>query len=104
MNRKQQIAEAANQYAPYDVRSVDSPARGFYDGAKWADSNPAWHNADEELPEKSCMCVCHDGERMFFAEWVNDTAQGGLSGWNVGGLTNKPIAWLPIPKVNLKSE
>lgn len=95
---EQIIEESKKRYALQTERNA------FLDGVQYCEDNPAWRMCKDDLPDKPCMCVCHDGERMFFAEWVNDTAQGGLSGWNVGGLTNKPIAWLPIPKVNLKSE
>ena len=75
----------------------------FTKGAEWADANPAWRMCKDELPDKPCMCVCHDGERMFFAEWVDETPQG-LSGWSINGVTKEPIAWLPIPQFNPKAE
>lgn len=63
--------------------------------------NPTWRLCKDELPDKPCECICHDGERMFFAKWFDYTPQG-LSGWQVQGLTLHPIAWIPIPKFNLK--
>lgn len=75
----------------------------YLQGAKDAEGNPVWRMCEDELPDKPCECVCHDGERMFFAEWVDDTPQG-LRGWNINVLTAQPIAWLPLPKFNPKAE
>ena len=53
--REQQIKEAARQRADqYDHPSKWSDTYyGFIDGAKWADSHPAWVNVKERLPEKN---------------------------------------------------
>lgn len=78
-------------------------AQAYMQGAKDAEDNPAWRMCEDELPDKPCECVCHDGGRMFFAEWVDDTPQG-LRGWSINGLAAQPIAWLPLPKFNPKAE
>lgn len=91
------IAESKKRYVLQTERDA------FLDGVQYCEDNPAWRKCEDELPDKPCECVCHDGERMFLAEWVDDTPQG-LSGWSINGLTAQPIAWLPVPKFNPKSE
>ncbi len=85
------------------IMAVCDFTQAYLQGAKDAEDNPAWRMCKDELPDKPCECVCHDGERMFFAEWVDDTPQG-LSGWNINGLMTQPIAWLPLRKFNTKTE
>lgn len=105
MNREKRAKEYANKVGElYEYDGREEVAYGAYlRGARDAEENPIWRMCKDDLPDKPCMCVCHDGERMFFAEWVDDTAQDGLSGWNIGGLTNKPIAWLLLPELTPKS-
>lgn len=112
MNREDLIAKHARAYALAELEKIGSNQTiwftaplfdsedlqtAYLQGAKDAEDNPAWRMCEEELPDKPCNCVCHDGERMFFAEWVDDTPQG-LKGWSINGLTAQPIAWLPLPK------
>ena len=92
------IAESKRRYALQTERDA------FLDGVQYCEENPAWRMCKDELPDKPCECVCHDGECMFFAEWVDDTKQGGLSGWSINGVTAQPIAWLPLPVFNPKQE
>ena len=98
-----EYANKVGKLFEYDGR--EEVAYGAYlRGALDTEGNPAWRICEDELPEKPCMCICYDGECMFFAEWVDDTKQGGLSGWSINGVTAQPIAWLPLPKFNLKQE
>lgn len=56
-----------------------------------------WISVDDALPDKqSCECICHDGERVFFARWLDETPHG-LSGWDIAGMAKPPIAWMHIP-------
>lgn len=88
---------ASKQLNETFVNDSQSFKIGFYFGADWAYNHPAWRMCEVELPGKPCQCVCHDGERMFLAEWVDD-APLGLRGWSINGLTAQPIAWLQLPK------
>jgi len=97
---EEKIDKAADVFAEQEaeIGTIDRDAlyKGFYHGAKWALSHQ-WISVDEALPDKkSCECICYDGERVFFAKWIDDTPQG-LSGWDIAGLTKPPIAWMPIP-------
>lgn len=74
---------------------------GYIQGATEA-LQSQWRSVEEELPVESCMCLCFDGERIFIAEWVDLTKQGGLSGWSIYELTKQPKMWLPIPKYGAK--
>ena len=47
MTRTKQIWDADNHY-----RELGSRFNTFENGAKWADANPAWIDANEELPPK----------------------------------------------------
>lgn len=113
MKRNEQISEAATAYAPFDVASVNSVARAFYDGARWADANPIsqWQKfptdeegfADSNAIEKIAMPILvryQDGYVFAVnydwgeeAEWYND-------------LLNHPnrYTWLPIPKYEPNKE
>jgi len=53
--REQQIKEAARQRAnQYDHPSKWSDTYyGFIDGAKWADSHPAWVRVEDKLPKET---------------------------------------------------
>ena len=53
--REQQIKEAARQRAnQYDHPSKWSDTYyGFIDGAKWADSHPAWVSVEVKMPEEN---------------------------------------------------
>lgn len=86
-----------------ETLAIGDVAQAYLQGAKDAEGNPVWRMCEDELPDKPCECVCHDGERMFFAEWVDETPQG-LRGWSINGLTAQPIAWLPLPMFNPKAE
>jgi hypothetical protein len=55
MAREEQIKEAARQRAnQYNHPSKWSDTYyGFIDGAKWADSHPAWVSVEDELPRET---------------------------------------------------
>ena len=91
------IAESKKRYPIVTERDA------FLDGVQWCEEHPAWRMCKEQLPKKPCECVCHDGKRRFLAKWVDDRPQG-VCGWEINGITREPIAWLPIPKFDLKDE
>ena len=97
---EEKIREAADKFAEQEaeIGDIDRDAlyKGFFHGAEWALSHQ-WISVDDALPDKqSCEYICHDGERVFFARWLDETPHG-LSGWDIAGMTKPPIAWMPIP-------
>lgn len=104
MKRDEQICEAANAYAPFDIASVNSVARAFYDGAKWADANPTsmWRRVEDELPKDGERCVIVDKDgRVRAAIYDAETKHWDM---DIGNITYRyqvktVLCWMSIFKL-----
>lgn len=99
---EQIIEESKKRYALQTERDA------FLDGVQYCEDNPAWRMCEEELPDKSDDYIVAYEDGSVFTEyfiasrkewkhlieesdrWVNPRA--------------KVVAWLPLPKHNLKSK
>ena len=116
MTREEQIVEAGKTAAEgkeFSVlvnkqrRTMSAYEIGFIDGAKWADSHPAWVSVEERLPEHneeenglisySPVLVClYDGYRT--ESYYNDIR----GEW--GDYDGEVEYWMPMPPAPGKEE